>query len=262
MDTVNGQSGAGIKGRIAAVVVAAALAGGGLWYFASRPPGPGPSAPAGRGGGSTPHGKAEMDLGFIEPGSRHEVSFVVDNPATRPLGVRRVRSECACMTTPTPPKAIPAGGGGEVKVVFLAPKESIDYAGKVVLETDSKDRPVIPLVVKARVGLPLEVSPAVVRLGKLSPGQTCTGAVVLWNRGRETVRPLYATAADTTCVAQVPRASIPPGGKLEIPILVKVSPGASGPQEAKMRIHTDCPAQETVDVSAEYDVGAAAARGS
>jgi hypothetical protein len=205
--------------------------------------------------------RGEFDFGYVKPKSKHSVVFVVHNPTSRTLAIRKVRSECKCMLAPNPPKEIPAGGKSLVRVDFVAPKDRMRYSKRILLQTGDAKYPLVTLRVKADVGLPLEAVPKTVVLGAIRPGQKRQGKVTIRNRGGKPVRPIYSTSTVPGCLALIPRAQIPAGGELEIPLSVRAAAGATGARRATVRIHTDCAAQPRVDLEVRFTITTAAGPG-
>jgi len=203
-----------------------------------------------------PAWEAECDFGFISPSSTHRVVFVLANRSARPIGIKRVRSECACMKVQTEPKALPARSSSEVPVTLAAPDRASSYSKRILLSTDDSEAPQIVLRLSARVGRPLELRPSQLDFGRVAAGGSRTAEVTLFNHGSAPVRPVYSTCTDLGCVARIPRAAVPAGGSLSIPLIVRASPDASGPQRATVNIHTDSPDQPRLAVRVRYVVAA------
>ena len=196
--------------------------------------------------------RAEHDFGYVEPESKHSVIFAVENQSKDPVRIRRVRSECKCINVPDPPDVLAAAQTTNVRVDLEAPKEPASYTETVVLETEDPKNPMIVLAIKARVGLPLEVRPAVVNLGRLILGEHRYGSVTIVNDGREVLHPVYATSSDASAIACIPRASVPPAGQLVIPVLARASAAEQTPHKAMIQIHTDSHSQPQLTVEVEY----------
>ncbi len=201
----------------------------------------------------------EYDFGFVEPNSRHIIDFVVANAADAPLTILRTRSECKCMTAPAPPTSVPAGGSVKVRVVFVAPKESMRYSKRIVLQTTDKTRPVVTVRVKADVGRPLVIAPKVLEMGDLPAGGKTRGTVTIHNRSGKEVRLAYSTSSQSGCIALIPRAPVPAGGQLSVPIAVTTTAASARPRRVTVTIHTDCAGQRQLSVPVRYTVVAAPA---
>jgi len=192
------------------------------------------------------------DFGYVLPESRHGVVFhlAAGGKAVRILGDK---SECACMKVAKLPGSIPVSGGLRLPVSFIAPKGNLDYAKRIVLTTDDPDRRVIQLTVKAAVGRPLELDPRRLDLGKVAAGGRHTTEFAVVNHAARAFRPIYSTASGGGCIAAIPRAVMPPGGRLSIPVVV--DPGTSaGRRKATVYIHTDCPDQPRLELPVRYEV--------
>ena len=201
------------------------------------------------------------DFGFVQPGSTHVVDFVVANPLETPLAIRRARSECKCMAAVKPPKSVPAKGSVKLRVVFVAPKDSMRYSKRIALLTTDKRLPAVMVRVKANVGLPLRIEPKVLELGALIAGQEGRGEVTIVNMAAKPVRLAYSTSNQPGCIALIPRAPVPAGGRLTIPVVVRPRAGSDRPRRATVRIHTDFAGQTSLAVPVRYTVSPAASMG-
>ncbi len=203
---------------------------------------------------------AAHDFGYVKVKAKRFVIFNISNPAGKPLKVRKVRSECKCMLTPDPPKAIAAKGVTPVRVDFIAPDKPMRYSKRILVQTDSSELPVIVLRVEADVGRPLYVKPSVLDLGEIPAGVEFKATVTLINKSDKSVRLAYGTSTSRECIARVPRAAIGcDGGKLSLPIAIKpVRAGDRG--KAIIHIHTDCPTQQRVDLQVKYVVASPVAQ--
>ena len=198
--------------------------------------------------------KAEHDFGYVEPNSKHRVTFAVANPNDSPLKIRKVRSECNyCIKIVGYPQEIAPRGVGRFSIDFVAPKKPTSYSSRIVLATDDPKRSLIALRIKADVGRALVVTPGVLNLGSLAVGERGEGTVTLINRGKKPFRPIYSTSSSPGCIARIPRASVPPGGKLSIPI-VATAERSLGRKKCSVHIQTDNPNQPRLTVRMEYDV--------
>jgi hypothetical protein len=201
--------------------------------------------------GSQPFERVK-ELGFVEPSSTHEVLFELPLIEGQPPRIDKVRSECECMSVPDL-QSTTAGTASTMKVVFAAPKNTGPYAKRVILTTKSKAQPTVTLLLRANVGLPLEVVPATLNVGRVPQGKEANGSVVLKNAGAIAIRPLYATSSASGVTALIPRMSIPARGEGSIPIRVQGTE-APGTYVRQMAIQTDCPTQSSVNVSVSYEV--------
>ncbi len=186
--------------------------------------------------------KASHDFGYVQPGSAHRMAFVVSS--SRLARVEKVVSECKCMAVAEPPKKLEPGQT-QVIVDFVAPKESLRYSKRILIRTDDTPCRTLALRVKADVGLPLAVDPGEVILEEADDGQY-KGRIILVNRGSDPIRPVYGTSSNLSYVAQVPRAVVEPGGRLEIPVVFTGS--SANRQPATVSIHTDSELQPQIGV--------------
>ncbi|MHC4717957.1 MAG: Ig-like domain-containing protein [Planctomycetota bacterium] len=203
--------------------------------------------------------KSEHDFGYVLPESRHGVIFELTGGG-KAVRILKDRSECACMEVAKLPKQIPASGGVSVPVSFVAPKDNLNYAKRIVLMTDDPDRQVIQLMIKAAVGRPLELRPGRLDLGEVAAGGRHRTEFTVVNHGAKAFRPIYSTASGGGCIAAIPRAVMPPGGRVSIPVIVDAGT-STGSRKATVYIHTDCPDQPRLELPVRYEVVSAEGRG-
>lgn len=124
----------------------------------SAPPAQGPDASTPRGPDTQPDAagpaaiqvdskEASVDLGPVQPASKHTIVFQVNNAADKPLFFRTVRGECECINAVEPPLRVEANGSAKITVDFVAPKEAVDYKTRLIILTDSPERKLISLYV-------------------------------------------------------------------------------------------------------------------
>ncbi len=94
--------------------------------------------------------EAQYDLGPVPLNSKHVIVLVVSNPSDRPLVFRTVRGDCECISAENAPNGVPAGGSARISVSYVAPKEAIEYEGRLLIATDDPSRRLISLRVKSR----------------------------------------------------------------------------------------------------------------
>jgi hypothetical protein len=195
------------------------------------------------------------DFGFVEPKSPHKVLLTVANPSKKPLVITKVRSECKCMSAVAAEGAIPPGKSGTVRVVLVAPEKPVLYNKRILLQTDDKDCPAIPIPIKAAVGLPLNTEPAAVDLGAVASGSQHERTVTVVNRSKTPVRLIYSTFSGSGCFAKVPRDPVPALGSLAVPVVIRAQ--GTGRQTVSLQIQTDLALQPSVTVPVQFVVGVA-----
>lgn len=204
---------------------------------------------------SITEGEVLYDFGYVKPNEKHEVDFIIQNPTENDLSLRRVRSECNCMYALNPPKTIPAKGTSTLKLVFVAPVKPQCYDKKLIVQqTESRDFPLFALHVNADVGRPLICRPENIDLGTLKRQEDREVSVTISNRGSIAVRPIYATSSVDGFIAKNPRAEIPPGGELAIPLKIHLEEEAKEKRNALVNIHTDLTNQPQVAVKIQYSL--------
>ena len=199
---------------------------------------------------------ASHDFGFVKSGVTRDVVFRLANPSGNAIALRKIVSECKCMLAIDPPKSVPAGGSADVRVRFIAPKKPINYSKRVVLVPTGKADP-IGLRVIARVGLPLKGNSRVLEIGTLSAGETREVPMEIFNDGESAIRPIYGTSTLSGCIPKVPRAAIPAGGKLAIPLAVTASGAPGTVRKGTVRIQTNCPTQSAISRQVRYTIAPA-----
>jgi|WetSurMetagenome_2_1015567.scaffolds.fasta_scaffold09763_2 hypothetical protein len=187
----------------------------------------------------------EYHFGYVEPKSLHKVRLAVANPSDAAMSIRRVRSECACMTASAPEQAVAADQPVVVRVTLDAPEKPIAYDQRVILQTDNPKCPTIAVRIKADVGLPLAAEPPSLDMGALAGSEKHEGQVTICNRGKSPARLLYSTSDNPGTFARLPRDPVPAQGSVVIPIVVAAN---ARPQSKRITIHTDIDAQPTLDV--------------
>lgn len=196
--------------------------------------------------------KLEVDFGYIEPESTHTGRFILSNDSEKHVFIRRIDSECKCTTVDEQPKAIPAGQSVRVPFTFVAPADRTNYAKRVVLYTKDNETKPIVCTLRARIGLPLRADPAVIDLGDIGGVVPSDPKITLHNDGDKPVPLLYALSSAPGLYAQVPRASIPAGGSIDIPLKIEPSELKAGTHTVNVTVHVDEPAQRSVGVRVKY----------
>jgi hypothetical protein len=94
--------------------------------------------------------EAVAKLGDVAPGSEHLVAFVIDNPRDQVLGIRKIRSDCACTTPVDQPTQVDPHGTARVTLRYQAPPTLMPLEERVLVQTDDPDRKMIWLVIQSR----------------------------------------------------------------------------------------------------------------
>ncbi|HOI56082.1 MAG TPA: DUF1573 domain-containing protein [Phycisphaerae bacterium] len=194
------------------------------------------------------------DLGYVETKAIRTMRLTVHNPSSNALRIAGIRSECSCMSAEAVPTEIAPKGDTHLAITFHAPPRASHYGKHLVLLLEGGRPLKFPILVTARVGLPLTVEPPTLDLGTLVAGECRRSSVTLRNDGPTPVRPVYATADSPGCYAAVPRAEAPAGGSLPVPVVVQAPPEHAGPVTAHLTIHTDCPEQQDLSVAIRYSL--------
>jgi hypothetical protein len=191
-------------------------------------------------------------LGYVKAESTHEVTFAVRNGSGGDLDVVGSRTQCECMELVEEPETIAAGAVVPLTVRFEAPAESVSYDKWLMLLTGEGGKTRIVLRIKAEVGRPLAAKPERLSVGTIAVGAEHTASVTIHNHSDEAVRPVFATSTDPNCIARIPRAEIPAGGQLEIPIVISATGPSDQKQGARIDIQTDSQIQPKVSVWVDW----------
>ena len=213
-------------------------------------------------------GRGQWDLGYVEPNSRHEVAFALQNDGPGVLAVGRVKSQCECQRLLDKPARIEPGQTGLFRVEFVAPADPVAYDKWLAVLVGESAEGMLTLGIVADVGLPLTAGRVPLEAGQVPAGGTAVAKAVMRNRGAEAVRLIYAVSSSKELRALVPGEEIGPGGSVEVP--VEVRPGGRrgaprGPEEGtpagpaverkgSISVHTDCPTQPVVSFEVRYNV--------
>lgn len=203
---------------------------------------------------SITQGELLYDYGYVQPNEKHEVHFTIQNPTKDNIQIQRVRSECKCMYASNPPQMIPPDGDASITLVFVSPKKPQYYDKKLIIQTTSRLYPLLALRIKADVDRPLVCRPETTNLGTLERKEDRETSVTIFNRGNSTVRPIYATSSVDGFVAQIPRAEIPPGGELIIPLKIHLEGEAQENGTALVTIQTDVSSQPQISARFQYSL--------
>lgn len=200
---------------------------------------------------------SEYDFGLVDPKSKHTVELAMPNPAGRRIGISKVKSECECIVGKASKASYGASEPVRMSVTFVAPAGATRYDERLVLVTDDPKRPAIPIRIKANVGLPLEAGAVWVSPEEAQSKKSIEKSVEIVNGGKKPVRLVYSTSARPGCVARVPRAPVPAGGKLAVPIIVATK--ELGKDAVMVDVATDMPTQPTISVAIRIGTAPASA---
>ncbi|MHC4718562.1 MAG: COG1470 family protein [Planctomycetota bacterium] len=205
--------------------------------------------------------EGEYDLGFVEPRGRRRVAFVLENGRAAPMQIRKVKSGCECIYLVAGPTVIPPRASGEFLVEFHAPRIVTEYRTEIVLFTSDSSRPLIPLSVRARIGLPLGFRPRMLKLGRIATGQERRKLVALVNDGDRAVRLIGARVTGSECEVAVPVGLVAAGG--EVMVAVTITPaGTPGARTETVTVLTDSEDQPRVTLPVRYRAVESKSRGS
>lgn len=194
-----------------------------------------------------------VDLGYVKPGSRHRITYLVGNPGDVPLEVTSVKTDCGCTTVVEKPKTIPAGGSARLVVDFVAGKSTGAYTTRAVLLTDSEQRPTIAMTIRANIGVPLAVRPGELDLGPIPAGGRVQATIVLANHGPGRIRLLGGGLTGIEGTVHLPGKAIPAGHEMSISLDL-VAGTQAGHWTANLSFRTDEHRQPLLILPIRYDV--------
>lgn len=187
------------------------------------------------------------DLGYVKPGSSHELRYVLHAPPGKTLSNITIDSDCPCVHA-AEPQAGPGGGGAvTVRIRFKAPDKVLHYkqAFSVVAEA-SGQRIEQPLLIDARLGLPLRVTPSQV---SCSPGASPGPKVELRNEGPETIKLIYALSDDPRVKMILPNQPLRSGERLELEIAADDQWEAAHPAHVRIKTTSENQPEVVVEVN-------------
>lgn len=187
------------------------------------------------------------DLGYVEPGSSHELRYVLHAPPGKTLSNITIDSDCPCVHA-AEPQAGPAGGEVvTVQIRFKAPDKVLHYKQdfSVVAEV-SGQRIEQPLLIDARLGLPLRVSPST---AYCSPGSTTGSKIELSNEGPETINLIYAISDDPRVKMILPNQPLHSGERIKLEITADDQWEAAHPAHVRIKTTSDNQPEVVVQVN-------------
>lgn len=189
------------------------------------------------------------DLGYIEPESSHELTYVLHAPEDHAIVSIQIESDCPCVETIDIPESIPAGQSTPLVIRFKAPNKILHYQQDLTILTaqgriqggDKTGK--IWLTIQARSGLPLRVEPEELQL---IAGQANTSTVTIKNEGPDPIKLIYALSSNTAVKATVPKEPIQSGQAIEIQVTASEDWESNGPTTLKIKTTDDTQPEVTV----------------
>lgn len=199
-------------------------------------------------------GQIVFDLGFVPTHRRTTVMLSIPAMASIPTAIRAVRPDCACMSVPFPPAELAAGRATMMELTFDAPEEARPYVKRIVMVLANPRMPVVNLVVRAGVGLPLTVDPSRWSVQAIeNPASESTLEATVANAGDKPYRILYGMSELPDCVVTI--AQKPIAGGATNKLLIRLGPVGKAKllstQRATVHLHTDCQSQPELDIAVE-----------
>lgn len=197
--------------------------------------------------------QAVYDFGYVQPLSKHTMTLVIRNTLPRDVTIRKIVSECTCMTANIPNAAIPPGGEVSIPMDFTAPRQTSVYSKRLLIWTSEPTVGKLVLRATARIALPLDMKPVPIQAGTLILGQWQRCDLTISNDGDAAIRLTGSESTNVQVAADVAGRVIPGKGAVTVPIRVKgleVRNSAS----SLVTIKTDCPTQGQLVVPVTYTV--------
>lgn len=184
------------------------------------------------------------ELGYVVPGSAHELAYRLEAPADQNLSDITVESKCPCVKFISAPDQLQAGETSLVRIQFDAPEKYLHYTQDLYVVALAGDTPFRqPLVIDARLGLPLYATPERVQYAKNSPSTT---SVNIANDGTEPVKIIYVLSDDPAVKATAPSKPLLPGQSTELQVSVSDAWEADHP--ARLTVKTTSEHQPEIDI--------------
>jgi hypothetical protein len=124
--------------------------------------------------------ETEHDFGLIGQKEEHTYVFKLRNVGKGILNIERVRSTCGCIATLLSNKEIPPQGTAEVKVTFRSGMYEDEITKTVYVYSDDPDKPIMKLIVKAKVWSAVSLEPERLHFGRIEIGETAAGKVKVY----------------------------------------------------------------------------------
>jgi len=194
------------------------------------------------------------DLGYIAPGGERTFEVPITNPLDAWVWIKKVTPECPCMEIVESKCEFRPFESGSIRIRFIAPAEPVHYFKRVHLVTSHPQFEHIPITITARVGVPLTFEQASIDLGTLVLGERPEVVIPLINDGEETVRLAYAVSDNRALVPRMADRMVEPGERQVIILALTDRATTTGPKEAHITLHTNCPAQRTVQLAVRWSV--------
>lgn len=188
----------------------------------------------------------EIDLGYLEPRSKHRFGLELDNSSSGPIEVIRVDSECKCARLEGVPAVVGPGASVLASLMFDAWDHPADYAKRIVIQTAGASQPVThECIIRARIGLPLVLESQTIRIPRgVDDGPPL--AVAVRNDGPESIRLLYGMSKPAGCRVTVPSSPIAPGSSA---VLLLHLPEPRSAERYTVTIRTTCDHQPTLSLT-------------
>jgi hypothetical protein len=197
----------------------------------------------------------QYDFGYVEPKSGYRLLLAIPHPFAKSTPVEAVRSECKCMIGQPVTRVAVKGEPILVRLIFVAPDQPMVYNKRLVLQMGSAIDAVIPIAIKADVGIALVAEPSPLDFGRLARGERRERTATIRNRSKTPVHLVYSTCLVEGCFVRVPREPLPPMGCLGVPVVV--TGHGAGIQKLTVQIQTDTLLQPVVNVPVQMETDTA-----
>jgi hypothetical protein len=200
---------------------------------------------------------AEHHFGYLPTNVIAPVIVRVQNTMDEDLVLKKIVSRCHCsafMSIPDPPRVIPAGETGDIRIVLTTPPDARRIAQWATLFTENERPEKIVCRITADVGTPLKIEPRIVDLGRRIAGEAGRGRFTVLNRGRKPVRLREVSFKLEGATVYSPSTTVPPGGETEVSFHVPSLGRAPGLRHIYFDLFTDCPEQERLEGAVKFRI--------
>ncbi|MDY3554882.1 DUF1573 domain-containing protein [Gemmata sp. JC717] len=153
-----------------------------------------------------------QDAGTVPQGTRSvRLSYKFTNAGRMPLTIKRVYTDCRCLTAQQPDHPIAPGDRGEIVLEYVTGQRE-SFTHQAVVETDDAAYPRIPLTACGSTNIRVEATPTLVDFGSVAVGSTGVSYVFVGFRGGgvgSTIDSLSCSLESVSCRVVAPRDMLP-----------------------------------------------------
>ncbi len=166
-------------------------------------------------------GQKEFRFGEIFAGEKVDHLFKLRNSGDAPLVVERVKSSCGCTAAFLSNHSLLPGEEAELQAVFDSRRFQGPVVKTIYVYSNDPLQRVIQLHLRGTVVPEIEIKPARVDLGSISPGESGEATVLLINRGRNDIVFSAVTATVPHLKGELATRDLAPGEKTELRIIAR-----------------------------------------